>query len=82
VLSDTGLPDTGFDMAVGNPPYFTDFRIAQLFVDVAWGGLRKGGVGFLVAKSPTGLLACVKTRFADTAVIPRRGYSVIRFVRT
>ncbi|MCL1919936.1 MAG: methyltransferase [Kiritimatiellaeota bacterium] len=81
VLSDTGITESGFDMLVGNPPYFSDFRIAQLFVDTAAAALRPGGTGLLVAKSPAGLHACVKTRFADAAVIARRGYSVIRFTR-
>jgi len=81
VLSDDGLPDTGFDTMVGNPPYFSDYRIAQLFVDTAFDTLRRGGTGFLVAKSVRGLHACVETRFTDTAVIARRGYGVIRFTR-
>jgi len=81
VLSDTGVSEHGFDCVVGNPPYFSDFRIAQLFVDTAFHTLRRGGVGWLVAKSPTGLHACVQTRFTDTTLIARRGYSVIRFTR-
>ena len=79
VLSDTGISEKGFDCVVGNPPYFSDFRIAQLFVDTAFHTLRRGGIGFLVAKSPTGLHTCVKTRFTDTTVIARRGYGVVRF---
>jgi len=81
VLSDTGIPEKGFDRVVGNPPYFSDFRIAQMFVDTASGALRNGGIGLLVAKSPAGLHTCVKTRFTDTAVIARRGYNVIRFTQ-
>ena len=82
VLSDTGVPKNGFDCVTGNPPYYSDFRIAQLFVDTAFDALRPGGTGLLVAKSPKGLHECVQTRFTDTAVIARRGYSVIRFTQT
>ena len=81
VLSDTGTPERWFNMVVGNPPYFSDFRIAQLFVDTAHDVLRKRGVGFLVAKSAAGLHDCVETRFDNITVIARRGYSVIRFVK-
>lgn len=81
VLSDAGVEQTGFDLFVGNPPYYSDFRIAQLFVDTAFQVLKSGGVGLLVAKSAPGLDECIKTKFPETTVIPRRGYSVIRFMK-
>ena len=81
VLSDSGIDETGFDLFVGNPPYFSDFRIAQLFVDTAFESLKPGGIGMLVAKSAPSLDECIKTRFPETTIIPRRGYCVIRFVK-
>jgi 16S rRNA (guanine1207-N2)-methyltransferase len=81
VLSDSGVVTGGYDLFVGNPPYYSDFRIAGLFVETAFHALKPGGIGMLVAKSAPGLDTCIKTRFAETTVIPRRGYSVIRFVR-
>ena len=81
VLSDTGIDHGDFDLLVGNPPYYSDYRIAGLFVETAFQVLKPGGVGMLVAKSAAGLDACIKTRFDNTTVIPRRGYSVIRFAR-
>jgi hypothetical protein len=35
----------------------------------------------LVAKSASALDECIKTRFPETTIIPRRGYNVIRFVK-
>jgi 16S rRNA G1207 methylase RsmC len=81
VLSSRGVDQAGFDLFVGNPPYYSDFRIAELFVETAFQVLKPGGVGYLVAKSAPGLDACIKTRFPETTIIPRRGYSVIRFVK-
>lgn len=88
VLSDAGLQDTGvptgeFDMVVANPPYFSDFRIAQLFVDTAYEALRPGGLAFFVTQSPEGIIGCLRNRFAITAIsiVNRRGYYVIRAMR-
>ncbi len=41
-----------YDVAVGNPPYYANFRIAQLFVDTAHRALRDGGSMFIVTKHP------------------------------
>jgi 16S rRNA G1207 methylase RsmC len=81
ILSDVGLEEKGFDLFVGNPPYYSDFRIAERFVEIAFHALKPGGIGFLVAKSAPGLDETIKTRFPETTIIPRRGYSVIRFVK-
>jgi 16S rRNA G1207 methylase RsmC len=41
-----------YDMAVANPPYYADFRIARLFVDAAAVALAPGGHLYLVTKHP------------------------------
>jgi hypothetical protein len=38
----TTAPGT-FDVAIGNPPYYADFRIAALFIRAAAAALRPGG---------------------------------------
>lgn len=83
VLSDAGVAKAkaGFDLFVGNPPYYSDFRIAELFVETAFQVLKPGGVGMLVAKTAPALDECIKARFPETTIIPRRGYHVIRFVK-
>jgi 16S rRNA (guanine1207-N2)-methyltransferase len=80
-LSDTGVSETGFDLAAGNPPYYSDFRIAQLFIDTAYAALTRGGACHLVAKSTRELEALVAERFGHAEVTPRRGYGVVRAVR-
>jgi len=56
---EVGLNGTGeygqenqFDMALANPPYFADFRIARLFIEAARRSLRPGGRLVLVTKQP------------------------------
>jgi 16S rRNA (guanine1207-N2)-methyltransferase len=41
-----------FDMALANPPYFADFRIAEHFIQTALRALRPGGRLVLVTKQP------------------------------
>lgn len=41
-----------FDLAVANPPYYSDFRIASLFVNTARCALKSGGELILVTKHP------------------------------
>lgn len=81
-LSDTGTALTEFDLAVGNPPYYSDFRITQLFVDTFHQALKREGSGLLVAKSSKGLVACIRNRFPETWISQRRGYAVVRFQKT
>jgi len=84
VLSDDGLPaaDAGTcDLALANPPYYGDWRIAELFLRTAHAALKPGGVCLAVAKSPKGLLEILQPLFGDVETIPRRGYAVLRAVR-
>lgn len=80
-LSDTGTPETGFDLFAGNPPYYSDFRIAQLFIDAAYGALRPGGACLLVAKAADKVKALQAARFGNAESFPRRGYGVVRSLR-
>jgi len=82
VLSDSGCA-TGerYDVVAGNPPYYSDYRIAQLFVDCAAQVMDVGARGYLVAKSVGGLARCVKCRFTEVDIVPRRGYGVVAFNR-
>jgi 16S rRNA G1207 methylase RsmC len=44
--------DASFDMALANPPYYADFRIAELFITAAIQSLRPEGRLVLVTKQP------------------------------
>jgi 16S rRNA G1207 methylase RsmC len=53
-VNSTGVygQENQFDMALANPPYFADFRIARLFIEAARRSLRPGGRLVLVTKQP------------------------------
>jgi len=81
VLSDTGTARTGFDLFVGNPPYYSDFQIARLFIDTALAALKPGGTCLLVAKSADRLADDARAAFGNAEIQPRRGYGVVGSVR-
>lgn len=70
-----------FDLALANPPYYSDFRIAEMFVREAARVLAPGGEVLLVTKAPERCRQIVEAAFGDSAVIQRRGYHVIRATR-
>jgi 16S rRNA (guanine1207-N2)-methyltransferase len=84
LLSDDGLdsqPPAGpFDVFVGNPPYYSDYRIADVFLSTAKKALRPGGVCYTVVKNAAGLQPVQERFFPSVAVVRRRGYSVLKSV--
>jgi 16S rRNA (guanine1207-N2)-methyltransferase len=64
-LEELGGP--AFDLALANPPYFANFRIARAFVAAAASALRPGGRLWLVAKAGEEHEAIVAERFRDVA---------------
>jgi 16S rRNA (guanine1207-N2)-methyltransferase len=84
LLSDDGLPRGRvgeYDLFVGNPPYYSDYRIAEVFLETAYRALKPGGVCLTVVKTATGLLALQEKYFRTAEVIKRRGYCVLKSVR-
>ncbi len=83
LLSDCGLPQSPrrFDLFAGNPPYYSDFRIAELFIQTAFDTLKPGGLCLTVAKSAHALQERQAACFGQADILPRRGYSVIRSIR-
>jgi 16S rRNA (guanine1207-N2)-methyltransferase len=48
------VPEPGtWDLALANPPYYSDFRLAELFVESARLALIPGGTLLVVTKQPT-----------------------------
>jgi len=82
LLTDTGTTETGFTLAVGNPPYFSDFKIAELFIETARSALVRGGLALMVAKSHRQLAERMQAAFGNAEVIARRGYGVIKSVKS
>lgn len=84
ILGDDGLPRGRvgeYDLFVGNPPYYSDYRIAEVFLETAYRALRPNGVCLTVVKTATGLLALQEKYFRKVEIIKRRGYCVLRSVR-
>ena len=86
VLSAKGIPRNRehlgrYDVFVGNPPYYSDYRIAEVFLQTAWAALKPGGRCYTVVKTATGLLPLQEKYFRRAEVIPRRNYAVLVSVR-
>jgi 16S rRNA (guanine1207-N2)-methyltransferase len=45
-----------FDLVLANPPYFSNYAIAELFLDTAYRALKKGGLVQVVTKTPSWFL--------------------------
>ena len=85
ILADNGTPgrmDGTFDVFVGNPPYYSDYRIADVFLETAKRALKPGGVCYTVCKNAAGLEPVQKRYFPEVDVIKRRGYAVLKSTKT
>lgn len=85
ILADNGTParmDGTFDVFVGNPPYYSDYRIAEVFLETAKRALKSGGVCYTVCKNAAGLEPVQKKYFPEVEIIHRRGYAVLKSVKS
>ena len=83
ILADSGTPsrmDGTFDVFVGNPPYYSDYRIAEVFLETAKRALKPGGTCYTVVKNDAGLRPVQERYFPSVEVIRRRGYCVLKSV--
>ena len=85
ILADDGLDSRqstdAYDVFVGNPPYYSDYRIAEVFLETARKALKTGGVCYTVVKNDAGLKPVQERYFPSVAVIRRRGYCVLKSVK-
>jgi len=84
ILSDNGTPerlDGSFDVFVGNPPYYSDYRIADVFLETAKRALKSGGICYTVCKNAAGLKPVQERYFPSVSVVNRRGYAVLKSVK-
>ena len=77
-----GVPEEKgtFDVFVGNPPYYSDYRIAEVFLETAKSALKPGGVCYTVVKNDAGLKPVQERYFPSVEVVRRRGYCVLKSV--
>lgn len=78
VISDNGTDETGFDVFAGNPPYYSDYRIAEVFLDTARRCLKKGGACYTVVKNAENLRPVQERYFPQVETINRRGYAILK----
>lgn len=71
-----------FDMAIANPPYFADFRIAQHFIDLAHRSLRVGGRLVLVTKQPGWYEENLPIAYNEVEVFESKRYFIASGVKT
>jgi 16S rRNA (guanine1207-N2)-methyltransferase len=66
-----------FDLVLGNPPYYSDHRISEIFLQGARRALKPGGTVLMVAKS----YAWFETRMAELFEVvqlhPNKQYTVV-----
>jgi len=67
-----------FDLVVGNPPYYSHYTIAEIFLQTARRALKPGGEALFVTKQAEWFEARMKQLFRDVTTVEARGYLVVR----
>ena len=76
------VPEPGsWDLALANPPYYSDFRLAELFVEAARLALAPGGTLLVVTKQPTWYLEHLPRMWSHVAREEVKTYHLIEAVR-
>jgi 16S rRNA G1207 methylase RsmC len=66
-----------FDVAVGNPPYYSQYKIANLFLMAAHAALKPGGRVYMVTKHADWFDARMRQLFDGIELVPSREYIVV-----
>ena len=67
-----------YDLALANPPYYANFRIAELFLSAAHAALRSGGEVLVVTKLRDWYLDNFSRWFDLAEVAEIKGYDILR----
>lgn len=67
-----------FDIALANPPYFSNFRIGDIMIHAAKTGLKPGGRVHFVTKQPEWYADRFMEEFDDASVREVRGYFIVK----
>lgn len=82
LTSDGEVPDPGsYDLFLGNPPYYSDYRISEVFLQAAESALRIGGRAHVVTKLKEWHHNRMIEIFADGDSEPIGDYHVIKSVK-
>jgi 16S rRNA (guanine1207-N2)-methyltransferase len=66
-----------FDLVLANPPYFSNYAIAELFLDTAFRALKTGGLVHVVTKTPNWFLERMPMWFVDIRESDAGDYRVL-----
>jgi 16S rRNA (guanine1207-N2)-methyltransferase len=66
-----------FDVVLANPPYFSNYRIAEIFLKGARRALKSGGQLLVVAKTSEWYEENMPRQFSNVTVQSVRDYAVI-----
>lgn len=76
--ADGAVPDPGsFDLVLGNPPYYSDYRIAEIFLQAARRALKPHGKVLIVAKSYAWFETRMPELFGDVKLHEHKQYTVV-----
>lgn len=76
--ADGDAPDPGsYDLVLGNPPYYSDYRIAEVFLQGAKRALKPGGKVLIVAKSYAWYENRMPELFDDVNLHEHKQYTVV-----
>jgi 16S rRNA (guanine1207-N2)-methyltransferase len=70
-----------YDLALANPPYYSNYRIAQHFLTAGRQALRPGGTMLIVTKQPDWYQQNMPQWFDEVSVTERKGYYLIQAMR-
>ncbi|MEZ5941843.1 MAG: methyltransferase [Planctomycetaceae bacterium] len=74
----TSVEEESFDLVVGNPPYFSNYQIAEIFLTTARRAVKAGGKVQMVTKKADWYVARMEQLFArQPEVTEQRGYLVV-----
>jgi 16S rRNA (guanine1207-N2)-methyltransferase len=72
-----GVPPESFDLVLANPPYFSHYRIAELFLRTAYRALKPGGEVHVVTKTPAWFAEEMPKGYTDVAAEFVKEYAVV-----